>query len=128
VNNGGIEMKKNIAILKAYIKEDKLMLETNEPILELVPGEQILVDSAQYSFIYLMEDKNDYTYIVLHEQIWPLLKNAQENKLPVWATFNDEQKELINFHDEFDYLLTNIKGNSNYGKELVTKVEGIFLT
>ncbi|MEH7482390.1 hypothetical protein V7157_15165, partial [Neobacillus drentensis] len=50
-------MKKNIAILKAYIKEDKLMLETNEPILELVPGEQILVDSAQYSFIYLMEDK-----------------------------------------------------------------------
>jgi hypothetical protein len=128
VDNGGKEMKKNIAILKAYIKEEKLMLETNEPILELVPGEQILVDSAQYSFIYLMEDKNDYTYIVLHEQIWPLLKNAQENKLPVWVTFNDEQKELINFHDEFDYLLTNIKGNSNYGKELVTKVEGIFLT
>ncbi|MFL6517086.1 MAG: hypothetical protein ACJ8GL_03315, partial [Bacillus sp. (in: firmicutes)] len=122
------EMKKNIAILKAYIKEDKLMLETNEPILELVPGEQILVDSAQYSFIYLMEDKNDYTYIVLHEQIWPLLKNAQEKKLPVWVSFNDEQKELINFHDELDYLLTNIKGNSNYGKELVAKVEGIFLS
>jgi hypothetical protein len=121
-------MKKSITILKDYIIEDKLFLETNEPINEMVPGEQILVDSDQYSFIYLMEDKDDYTYIVLHEQIWPLIKKAQEKKLPVWVTFNEEQKELINFHDEFEYVLSNIKGNSNYGKELVTKVEGIFLT
>jgi hypothetical protein len=128
VDNGGKEMKKSITILKDYIIEDKLFLETNEPINEMVPGEQILVDSDQYTFIYLMEDKDDYTYIVLHEQIWPLLKKAQEKKLPVWVTFNEEQKELINFHDEFEYVLSNIKGNSNYGKELVTKVEGIFLT
>lgn len=121
-------MKKNIIILKAYILEDKLLLETNEPIIDLVPEEQILVDSDQYSFIYLMEDKDDYTYIVLQEQIWPLLKSAHEKRLPVCVTFNDEQKELLNFHDEFDYVLSNIKGNSNYGKELVTKVEGIFLT
>ncbi|WML27791.1 hypothetical protein [Neobacillus sp. OS1-33] len=121
-------MKKNITILKAYILEDKLMLETNESIIDLVPEEQILVDSIQYSFIYLMEDKNDYTYIVLHEQIWPLLNNAYEKRLPVWISFNDEQKELVNFHEEFDYVLSNIKGNSNYGKELVSKVERIFLT
>jgi Family of unknown function (UPF0738) len=127
VDYGGKEMKKSITILKDYIIEDKLFLETNEPINEMVPGEQILVDSDQYTFIYLMEDKDDYTYIVLHEQTWPLLKKAQEKKLPVWVTFNEEQKELINFHDEFEYVLSNIKGNSNYGKELVTKVEGIFL-
>jgi hypothetical protein len=128
VDNGGKEMKKNITILQAYIFEDKLMLETNVPIIELVPEEQILVDSKQYSFIYLMEDKDDYTYVVLHEQIWPLLKTAHEKRLPVWVTFNDEKKELLNFHDEFDYVLSNIKGNSNYGEKMVTKVEGIFLT
>jgi hypothetical protein len=128
VDNGGNEMKKNITIQKAYIFEDKLMLETNESITDLVPEEQILVDSIQNSFIYLMEDKDDYTYIVLHEQIWPLLKNAHDKGLTVWVSFNDEQKELVNFHDEFDYVLSNIKGNSNYGKELVSKVEGIFLT
>jgi len=125
---GGKEMKKRITIEKAYITEEKLMLETNETITELVPGEQILVDSDHYSFIYLMEDMDDYTYIILHEQIWPLLKTAEEKKLPVWITFNEEQKELNNFHDEFNYVLTNIKGNSNYGKEMVTKVESIFLT
>jgi len=127
VDNGGIEMRKRITIQEGYIALDKLFLQTNETIMELVPGEQILVDSGHYSFIYLMEDKDDYTYIVLHEQIWPLIKTAQEKKLPIWVTFNDEKKELINFHDEFNYVLTNIKGNRNYGEELVTKVESIFL-
>ena len=121
-------MKKRMIIEKSYIIDEKLMLETNESILELVPGEQILVDSDQFSFIYLMEDKDDYTYIVLHEQIWMHLKIAQEKKLPVWVTFKEEKKELENFQDEFEYVLTNISGNSNYGKEMVTKVERIFLT
>ncbi|MEH7073742.1 hypothetical protein [Neobacillus drentensis] len=119
-------MKNKITIHEGYITEDKLMLQTNETINTLVPGEQILVDSDHCSFIYLMEDKDDYTYIVLPEQIWPLLKTAQEEKLPIWVTFNDEKKELLNFHDEFDFVLTNIKDNSNYGEKLVSKVESIF--
>jgi hypothetical protein len=128
VDNGGIEMKKRITIEKAYIIDEKLMLETNETIDELVPGEQILVDSDQFSFIYLMEDKDDYTYLVLNEQIWPFLKTVREKEFQVWVTFNEVNKELSDFHDEFNYVLTNIKGNSNYGKEMVTKVEEIFLT
>jgi hypothetical protein len=127
VDNGGIEMKKSITILQSKIIEKKLLLETSEPIIGLVPGEQILVDSDHYAFIYIMEDKDDYTYIVLPEQIWPILKNAQEQKIPVWVTFNDQQIELINIHDELEYVVTNIKGNSNYGNELVSKVEDIFV-
>ena len=119
-------MKKRITILKAIIAEHKLLLETSEPVSGLVPGEQILVDSDHFAFVYLMEANDDYTYIVIHEQIWPILKNAQEQKVSVWLTYNDEQLELINFHDELEYVTTNIKGNSNYGKELVTKVEDIF--
>ncbi|WP_066071206.1 hypothetical protein [Neobacillus soli] len=121
-------MKKTITILNANITENKLMLETNESINGLVPGEQLLVDSDQYAFIYLMEDKDDYTYIVLPEQIWPLLKTAQAELIPIWVTFNEEQTVLSNFHDELEYVISNIKGNSNYGNELVTKVESIFLT
>jgi len=119
-------MKKRITILKATITENKLLLETNESINDLIPGEQILVDSDQLSFIYLMEDKEDYTYIVLSEHIWPFLKAAKEQVKPIWLSFNEGQIELINFHDELEYVITNIKGNSNYGKEMVTKVEGIF--
>ncbi|MFZ7944605.1 MULTISPECIES: hypothetical protein [Bacillaceae] len=119
-------MKKRITIQQANLIENKLILETNEPITGLVPGEQILVDSDQYAFIYLMEDQEDYTYIVLSEEIWPLLKTANEQETPVCIAYNEEQLELTNFSEELEYVISNIKGNSNYGNEMVTKVEGIF--
>ncbi|MDQ1147070.1 hypothetical protein QE429_003897 [Bacillus sp. SORGH_AS 510] len=119
-------MKKRITILNAIITEEKLLLETNEPINGLIPSEQILVDSDQYSFIYLMENQEDYTYIVLPEQIWPSLKEVLEKNLPVWIHSNGDHIELSSFHDEFDYVINNIKGNSNYGTEMVTKVESLF--
>lgn len=121
-----MKMKKRITILKASITENRLLLEANEPISSLVPAEQILVDTKQYSFIYLMEDQEDYTYIDLPEQIWPFLKSAQAQKFPVWISFKEKQLELLNFHEELEYVISNIGGNSNYGNEMVTKVDGIF--
>lgn len=103
-----------------------MLLQANESIIGLKPGEQILVDSDQLSFIYLMEDKEDYTYIVLSEQIWSFLKSAIEQKLPVWLTYNDEKTELTNFLEELEYVLSNIKDNSNYGEEMLEKADKIF--
>lgn len=119
-------MKKKITIKKANMIESKLLLESNETLAGLIPGEQILVDSDHYSFIYLMENQEDYTYIVLPEDFWPSLKDANEKKIPVCLSFEEEQIELINFHDELEYVISNIKGNSNYGTEMVTKIEEIF--
>jgi hypothetical protein len=119
-------MKKRIQIQSANIKNNRLQLNANETIKGLKPGEQILVDSDQFFFIYLMEDKEDYTYIVLSEQIWPLLKSALEEKLPVWLIFNDERTELTGFLEDLNYVLSNIKDNSNYGEEMLIKVDDIF--
>ncbi|MBO0962603.1 hypothetical protein J1P26_23180 [Neobacillus sp. MM2021_6] len=119
-------MQKRITILKANMQESKLLLESNEPINGLVPGEQILVDSDHYSFIYLMENQEDYTYIVLPEELWSSLKAANEQGIPVCLLFEGEQIELLNFHDELEYVISNIKGNSNYGNEMVTRVDRIF--
>jgi len=121
-------MKKKIIIQNATLTNHKLFLETDESINELLPGEQILVDSDNCAFIYLLEDQDDYTYIILSEGLWPYLKTANEQKLPVIVKSNQEEIELINFHDELEYILSNIKGNSNYGDELVKKVEGFFLS
>ncbi|MEH7547062.1 hypothetical protein FB550_114136 [Neobacillus bataviensis] len=121
-------MKKKIIIQTAIVTDHKLILETDESITGLIPSEQILVDSDNSAFIYLLEDQEDYTYIVLAEDLWSYLKTANELKLPVLVKSNQEQIELINFHDELEYILSNIKGNSNYGDEFVTKVEGFFLT
>ncbi|MGG3469841.1 hypothetical protein ABES02_20440 [Neobacillus pocheonensis] len=119
-------MKSRISILKTNITDNKLLLEADVPIDGLNPSGQILVDSDKYSFIYIMEDPEDYTYIVLPEPIWTSIKTAYDQKLPVWMIKNDQEIELINFHDELEFVISNIKGNSNYGHEMVTKVESIF--
>jgi hypothetical protein len=119
-------VKKRITILAANIMDNLLQLNANESINGLKPGERILVDSDQFSFVYLMEDHEDYTYIVLTEQIWSFLKSALEQKLPVWLTFKDEKLELTNFLEDLKYVLSNIKDNSNYGDEMLVKVDKIF--
>ena len=55
-----------------------------------------------------------------------LLKTGMELKNPVWVLYEDEQMELTNFNEELNELINNIRGNSNYGAEMVTKVEEIF--
>lgn len=119
-------MKKRIPILSADISESMLVLKTNQLLNGLTPGGQILVDSDNFSFIYLMEEQDDYTYIILHEQIWAHLKSALHMNLPVWIADGDKRLELLHFKEELQFLVSNIKGNSNYGSKMVEKVEGIF--
>jgi hypothetical protein len=120
------KMNKRIIINKANFSDSKLYLHTSESISGLSPTEQILVDSKEISFVYLMENLEGYTYIDMNEPIWPLLKKGLEQQTAVWVLFKDEQLELTNFYEELTELINNIRGNSNYGAEMVTKVEEIF--
>jgi hypothetical protein len=126
VNSGGKKMNKKITIKEAMISKNKLLLLADDSISGLIPTEQILVDSKHFSFVYLMENQEGYTYIDIPEPIWPLLKRLLVEQTPVWIRFRDEELELSNFYEELIDLLNNIKGNSNYGEEMVAKVEGIF--
>ncbi|NRD78445.1 hypothetical protein HPT25_13815 [Bacillus sp. BRMEA1] len=119
-------MKRKMTVISAKIKEKGLFLETAEDLTGLMPGEQMLVDSDHFAFIYIMEDQEDYTYIELSEQIWPQLKAPMEKKLSVWICNVNQEIMLQGFWDELEYLIENIKGNSNYGQEMVNKVEGFF--
>ncbi|MCM3690197.1 hypothetical protein [Neobacillus niacini] len=119
-------MNKRINITKANFLDSKLYLHASEPISGLSPAEQILVDSKEFSFVYLMENQEGYTYIDMKEPIWPLLKKVMEQSIPVWILSRDTQLELTNFYEELTELINNIRGNSNYGAEMVTKVEEIF--
>jgi hypothetical protein len=119
-------MNKKILISTANISNNKLQLQASEPITGLTQTDQILVDSKQLSFVYLMENQEGYTYIDIPEPIWPLLKDTLTKQIPVWVYFDEEELELTNFNEELVEVINNIKGNSNYGEEMVTKVEGIF--
>ncbi|MFP7295795.1 hypothetical protein [Neobacillus niacini] len=119
-------MKKKIAITTANLSDGKIFLQASESISGLSPAEQILVDSKEISFVYLMENHEGYTYIEMKESVWPELKKVLEQQIPVWILFEDEEQELTNFYEELNDLIHNIRGNSNYGEEMVTKVEEVF--
>lgn len=87
---------------------------------------QMLVDSAGFSFVYLLENHDSYTYIKLPEVFWRNLKKAIACRLTVSLTNGREKLYLTNFLKELGYLIENIKGNSNYGEEMVYKVEAVF--
>ena len=119
-------MNKKILISTANISNNKLQLQASEPITGLTQTEQILVDSKKFSFVYLMENQEGYTYIDIPEPIWPLLKETVTKQIPVWIHFDEEEVELTSFNEELVEVINNIRGNSNYGEEMVTKVEEIF--
>ncbi|PLT33886.1 hypothetical protein [Bacillus sp. V5-8f] len=123
-------MRKKISMLKADIINQELLLtpESDADLSELTPKGQMLVDSDGASFIYIMENKDDYTYISLPEPIWANIKAAMADNIPAVLAQGDKKIELEGLYEELSYLIENIKGNSNYGEDFVSKVEQVFLS
>lgn len=123
-------MKKKIKIMNAeWNNNEKLVLQVEEgvSILEMKPMGQMLVDSDHFSFIYVVDIHDDYTYISIPESTWTELKKALEHHINVYISDQKEHLLLTDFHEELSYLIENIKGNSNYGEEMVEKVEALLI-
>lgn len=111
-------MAKRIIIVEAVIQGKELTLKA-DPDFELDglrPTGKMLVDSDQFSFIYLAEKDNEYTYIVFPESVWPALKKAIDLNMPAIVFNQAFRLELTDFYHEISYLTDNIKGNYNYGE------------
>lgn len=122
-------MKQKWMINSTNISESKLILEMDNIINldNVVAREQILVDSDELSFIYLLEKKEEYVYLVIHHDIWSVVQQARKQKIPVFLSDGTNILELKEFHEELNDLVDNIQGNSNYGDSLVNAVENIFV-
>jgi hypothetical protein len=121
-------MKKMMPVLSAVIEKESLILKVDETnsLVDVKPREQMLVDSDQLSFVYILEINDDYTYLVLPVEIWQVLKEAAVKSLSVVLTNQQSSLPLPMFIEELNYLIENIKGNGNYGEEMVGKVESTF--
>lgn len=120
-------MTGKLQINSGSIQNEELILTIEDAELEeFIATGKMLADSEQSSFIYIIEKGNDYTYIVLTENVWPLLKQAVDQQTKVFVTNSRERLLLTGFYEELIYLINNIKGNYNYGEEMVAKVEEIF--
>ncbi|MEH6988821.1 MULTISPECIES: hypothetical protein [Bacillales] len=121
-------MKQKLTIVNAeWIGNELILGIESGTVSGLTAMQQILADSDNLSFIYIAEKNDDYTYISLPETVWPELKKALDGRMRVYASdINQARLELAGFHEELGDLIENIRGNSNYGNEMVEKVENVF--
>jgi hypothetical protein len=122
-------MNKRLTIQQVnLLNQSEILLEIdrNEPLNGLSATGQMLVDSAGSAFVYLLENDDSYTYIIIPEENWVDLKTASKEPIAVYLTNGKEKILLSQFHEELCYLIDNINGNSNYGDEMVAKVEAVF--
>ncbi|HAQ06588.1 MAG TPA: hypothetical protein DCR24_03315 [Bacillus bacterium] len=123
-------MSQRIIITNAFIENNELMLtaESEIEIADLTATGQMLVDSDHFSFIYIVENEGSYQYISIPELVWNVIQEGLAAGLNANLAANGKMLSLKGFHEEMKYLIANISGNSNYGEEMVAKVEQIFTT
>ncbi|WP_257349130.1 hypothetical protein [Pseudalkalibacillus decolorationis] len=97
--------------------------------IELHPSEQVLVDSDTLAFIYILDTPNDFVYVSFPKEHWGELKDAiNQSKETRLHLTNHPDLSLEGLKPELEYLIENIKGNANYGNEMMKSVESVFLS
>lgn len=121
-------MSQRIVITEAFIKNNELMLSTDSKaeIADLTATGQMLVDSDQLSFIYIVEKEEGYQYISIPYETWNVIHEGLRAGMVANLTAGEQKLKLKGFSEEMEYLIANITGNSNYGEEMVAKVEQVF--
>ncbi|MEQ2525751.1 hypothetical protein EKG37_14325 [Robertmurraya yapensis] len=122
-------MREKLLVIKTNTtdkNEIALLVEPETNLSEVKATGQMLVDSDGLSFVYVLEINDEYTYLAIKEDFWPELKRGMDSQANVYLSNSTEQLELENFFEELEYLVENIKGNGNYGEEMVAKVEACF--
>ncbi|WP_096189371.1 UPF0738 family protein [Evansella halocellulosilytica] len=104
--------------------------ETIDYLHTLRPEGQMLADSDNQMFIYLLEDHESFAHVRFPAATWEVLSVARNDHHDVILVFEQEsgnvEMTLEQFWTEIGYLVENIKGNKNYGDEMVKAVESAF--
>lgn len=121
-------MSQRILITYAKIENNELHLSTNieTDLTAFAPTGQMLVDSDQLSFVYIVDQEEGYRYVTIPEGTWNVIQSGIQAGLETYLTNKNGKLKLDDFQSEMEYLIENITGNSNYGEEMVTKVEQVF--
>lgn len=101
-------------------------LNDNHYGIQIEPAGQVIVDSDQFAFIYLVEEGEEYSYISFPQELWSALVDVIRSEQNPYLKIADQTIELVNFNDELQTLLFNIEGNDNYGNKFVQAVEKAF--
>lgn len=121
-------MRKMYTIQKCQKENNEWICTIKEPldIKTIQPSGQVLTDSDNEAFIYLIVENDEFSYLSFSKDVWQQLVSVVQNKEKVFLQVENEKIELVNFVEELEMLLFNIEGNENYGEIFVNSVESIF--
>lgn len=125
----GLLLMRNVyTIQSCNIHKNEWICTLHEPIelKNIQPTGQLLTDSDNLAFIYIVVENDEYSYIQFPKTVWSTLLKIVQNRDKVFIQNDDDKIELMNFVDELEMLLFNIEGNGNYGEIFVETVEKIF--
>lgn len=101
----------DIYVTEIKIENDDMKLFTDKTTEGMTTANRMIVDSDNFSFIYLLDNGEMFTRLHFVEETWSMLEDHKGKRLIV----NDDI-ELTDFWDEMNDLLENIEGNNNYGQ------------
>ncbi|WP_102692876.1 UPF0738 family protein [Rummeliibacillus pycnus] len=121
-------MRKTFIVEKGTKQDSHIhfYLNENSSDIKCHPTGQMITDSDDMAFVYLMDEEDGYSYVKFPQTVWPLLVETLQSKVNPMLQWNTEQIELIKFNDELQSLIYNIEGNYNYGEVFTTAVEETF--
>ncbi|MDQ0215650.1 hypothetical protein J2S13_002068 [Oikeobacillus pervagus] len=121
-------MRKKLHIKQSFFEKGNLYLLSEEVHFQNIEAcGRMIVDSDEFAFVYLLEEDNEFIYLYIHENTWKDLEQAMNNGGAIIVKGKEDEIILEGIQEELSYLIENIEGNSNYGEEMVKKVEDIFL-
>lgn len=103
--------------------EIHFILNENKKLSQLQPVGQVIVDSDNDAFLYIIEENDAYSYVSFAQEVWPQLLQMLLADQKAYLKVEDGSLPLDQFAEELRGLLYNIEGNSNYGDKFVQAVE-----
>lgn len=124
-------MATRIEVTRVQVEESEVKVFVNNKELEdikgIKPEGRMLADSDNTAFIYILDVNDDFIYVSFQETVWSDLNKTLSNHLPLFLQIDDDTRiPLIQFEEELQYFISNIKENSNYGEKMVQAVSKAF--
>ena len=92
----------------------------------LIPSGKMITDSDKMTFVYLIDEEDEYGQLHFEQSVWPLLVDSIKLKTDPVVTYNENAVSLDGFIEELTMLIFNIEGNNNYGEAFSSAVELAF--
>lgn len=93
---------------------------------KIIPAGKMITDSEKMTFVYLLDEEEEYGYIHFPQAVWSLMVEALKQGEDPVISYHDERLTLTGFIEELTMLIFNIEGNHNYGANFSTAVEKAF--